>query len=330
MWEPRQHRASSLMDEYCAQLGNVADSKNAGLALLTQRALQRMARAEATAEALEEAVAERTAALAAKNEELQHTIQELEAAKAETEAASTAKSEFLANMSHELRTPLNAIIGFSDLMRSEAFGPLGSPTYGGYVNEIHFSGLHLLQIINDVLDVAAHESGKMELIEEIADIDTVITEALRLIAPQALQGEVTVSWQPSIQLPRLYCDPLRLRQMLLNLLSNAIKFTERGGSVQVEAQIRDGMMLSVKDTGVGISPEDFSRIMMPFGRIGSVYSRKYRGTGLGLTLTKALAEYHGGRLTLESSPGVGTTARLWFPIERIRQPDPMCRQAAAA
>src|ERR1041385_104408 len=163
MWEPRQHRASSLMDQYCAQLGNVVDTKNPGLALLTQRALQRMARAQAAAEALEEAVAERTAALAAKNEELQHTIQELEAAKAETEAASFAKSEFLANMSHELRTPLNAIIGFSDLMRLEEPDGDRRRVPADWVDHIHTSGRHLLGLINDILDLAKVEAGRLEL-----------------------------------------------------------------------------------------------------------------------------------------------------------------------
>jgi signal transduction histidine kinase len=330
MSEDRQYRAPSLMDTYCAQLGNVVDSPTPGLALMTHRALNRMLRAEATAEVLEGAVAERTAALAAKNEELRQMVEQLKTAKAEAEAASIAKSEFLANMRHELRTPLHAIIGFSDLMRSEAFGELSNKTYLDYVTDIHFSGNHLLQIINDILDVAAHESGKMQLEEEAADIDEVISEALRLIAPQALKGKVRISSCSATQLPRLYCDRVRLRQMLLNLLSNAVKFTDAGGSVEVRAQIDNGMELSVTDTGIGISPEDFTRIMTPFGRIGSVYSRKHRGTGLGLTLTTALIHRHGGKLSLESAPGIGTTARLWFPAERIEPPTSIGAQAVAA
>jgi signal transduction histidine kinase len=315
-----QHRASSLMNEYCTQLGNVLDARNRGLSLLTQRAVERMLRAEANAEMLEKAVAERTAALTAKNGELSRAIEQLQTAKAEVEAASTSKSEFLANMSHELRTPLNAIIGFSEMMRSEAFGPLSNETYAGYVNDIHFSGSHLLQIINDLLDVASHDARKMELNEEIADIDEVVSEVLRLMAAQASKANVTITWIPSVSRPRLYCDRVRLRQMLLNLLSNAVKFTDSGGSVEIDVEIRDGLALSVKDTGIGISAEDLPRIMTPFGRIGSVYSRKQRGTGLGLTLTRALVESHGGRLTVESAPGRGTNARLWFPVDRIEPP----------
>jgi len=320
----------SLMGEYCAQLGNVLDSRNRGLTLLTQRALERMLRAEANAEVLEQAVAERTATLASRNEELSRAIEQLQTARAEAEAASTAKSEFLANMSHELRTPLNAIIGFSELMRSEAFGPLGHGTYVGYVNDIHFSGVHLLQIINDILDVASHEAGKMELNEEVTDIGEVVGEVLRLMAPQGSKAHVTLTWDPSIMPPHLYCDRIRLRQMLLNLMSNAVKFTERGGSVEIDVQTDYGLALSVRDTGIGMSAEDLSRIMTPFGRIGSVYSRKHCGTGLGLTLTKALVECHGGRLTLESAPGEGTTARLWFPVERIERPGSKIAKAVAA
>jgi signal transduction histidine kinase len=267
---------------------------------------------------LEEQVTDRTAALSASNEQLKQTIGELQAAKLQAEAASKAKSDFLANMSHELRTPLNAIIGFSDLMRSEMLGPIGNHTYVDYASDINFSGTHLLEIITDILDVVRQESGKMELKEELVDIESVIHEALRLVAPQALRGEIKLTWRaPEPPLPELFCDRVRVRQMLLNILSNAVKFTGPGGSVEVKGEAADGLHLLVTDTGVGIKREDIARIMTPFGQVASVYSRNHQGAGLGLTLTKALIERHGGQLRLDSEPGVGTTVCLAFPAERI-------------
>ena len=261
---------------------------------------------------------DRTAALSAGNQQLRERVAELQAAKVQAEAASKAKSDFLANMSHELRTPLNAIIGFSDLMKSQTLGPIGNRTYVDYAADINFSGTHLLEIINDILDVVRHESGKMELKEEIVDVEAVIDEARRLVAPQAQQGEVELTWQaPTAALPPLLCDRVRLRQMLLNILSNAVKFTGPGGSIEITTELADGLQLIVKDSGVGIKPEDLARIMTPFGQVDSVYARHHQGTGLGLPLTKALIERHGGRLSLISVPDVGTTVRLSFPAERV-------------
>jgi signal transduction histidine kinase len=267
---------------------------------------------------LEQKVAEHTAALSTRNDQLRRKVEELETAKMRAEAASKAKSDFLANMSHELRTPLNAIIGFSDLMKSEVLGPIGSDTYRGYVSDIHFSGCHLLEIINDILDVVRHESGKMELKEEAVAVGDVVADALRLIAPQANEAKVSLHWRPAATaLPGLYCDRVRVRQMLLNVLSNAVKFTESGGRVEIKTEVTSGLELIVRDTGIGIRPEDMPHILMPFGQVASVYSRNHQGTGLGLSLTKALVERHGGHLSLHSAPGRGTTVRLSFPPDRL-------------
>ena len=273
---------------------------------------------ERSSTTLEQQVAQRTAALSASNDQLRRRIKELEAAKIRAEAASKAKSDFLANMSHELRTPLNAIIGFSDLMKSEMLGPIGSDTYRGYVSDIHFRGCHLLDSINDILDVVRHESGKMELKEDTVAIEDAIADALRLIAPQAREAAVSLNWRPSgAPLPRLWCDRVRVRQMLLNVLSNAVKFTEPGGSDEIKTEVTSGLELIVRDTGIGIRPEDIAHILTPFGQVASVYSRNHQGSGLGLTLTKALIERHGGHLRLYSAPGLGTTVRLSFPAERL-------------
>jgi signal transduction histidine kinase len=221
-------------------------------------------------------------------------------------------------MSHELRTPLNAIIGFSDLMKSEILGPIGNDTYRGYVSDIHFSGGHLLEIINDILDVVRHESGKMELKEEAVAIEEVIADALRLVAPQAREGNVSLNWRRAVgALPRLFCDEIRVRQMLLNVLSNAVKFTNSGGRVEVRAELVGGLDLIIEDTGIGIDAEDIARILTPFGQVASVYTRNHQGAGLGLTLTKALVERHGGYLRLSSAPGLGTTVQLSFPADRL-------------
>ena len=231
--------------------------------------------------------------------------------------ASKAKSDFLANMSHELRTPLNAIIGFSDLMQSEVLGPIGSDTYRGYVSDIHFSGCHLLEIINDILDVVRHESGKMELKEDTVPVEDLIADALRLIRPQAREAQVNLNWRPAATaLPELRCDRVRVRQILLNVLSNAVKFTEPGGCIDIKTEVSSGFELIVRDNGIGIRPEDIARILTPFGQVASVYSRN-QGAGLGLTLTKALIERHGGHLSLYSAPGLGTTVRLSFPADRL-------------
>jgi signal transduction histidine kinase len=251
---------------------------------------------------------------------LNDRLAELHAARREAEAASAAKSDFLGNMSHELRNGLNAIIGFSDLMKGQTLGPIGNPTYVDYAVDINFSGTHLLEIVNDILDVVRYDAVEMELKEEAVAVACVVEEALRLVTPQAQQSGIELSWSPPTPAPQLYCDRVRLRQILVNILSNAIKFTKPGGSVAITVVTEAGLAIVVRDNGIGIRPQDIARILRPFGQIASPDTRGQAGAGLGLTVTKALLERHGGRLNVDSAPGAGTTVRLWFPPERVLQP----------
>ena len=234
--------------------------------------------------------------------------------------ANRAKSEFVANMSHELRTPLNAIIGFSEMLSRSFFGKL-TEKQAEYVNDIHFSGNHLLKLINDILDISKIEAGHSELQEEEVEVREVVESCLNLIRPKAQESKVSLSVRGISPMHLLYADERKLKQVLINLLSNAVKFTPPGGSVEVHSDIEpDGAYtISVVDSGVGIAPEDIDKALAPFGQIDSGLDRKYEGTGLGLPLTKSLVEAHGGTLTLESSLGVGTTIKVRFPGERLRQ-----------
>src|SRR6185312_4917121 len=243
---------------------------------------------------------------------------DLRRAKDEAELASRSKTEFLANMSHELRTPLNAIIGFSDILIGQIFGPLNDARYADYARDIRDSGLHLLTLINDVLDIAKVEFGKVELLEETVDIVAVIESCLRLVRERAQTAGVHLTQALPPDLPHLLGDGRRLKQILLNLLSNSVKFTPSGGRVTVSASHdADGFRLAVEDTGIGIAAEDIETALRPFGQIDSRLARKYQGTGLGLPLAQSMAELHGGRLELRSLPGEGTTATLWLPPARV-------------
>jgi signal transduction histidine kinase len=242
----------------------------------------------------------------------------LATAKEQAELANRAKSEFLANMSHELRTPLNAIIGFSEIMKDELSGPMNNPYYTEYVRDIFASANHLLEVINDILDVSKVEAGKIELQESSFDIDSAIQSAIRLVIERAREADVTVDYTPRPELPRLYADARRVKQMLLNLLSNAVKFTPARGRVSVDTRLADnGLSISVTDTGIGIAEEKIAMVFTPFAQVDGSLKRKYEGTGLGLSLTKGLVELHGGTIAMESAPGRGTTVTLWFPSERV-------------
>jgi len=256
--------------------------------------------------------------------ELEATKQKLEATTADMlkalEAASTsnqAKSQFLATMSHELRTPLNAIIGFSEILATELFGPLGNPRYKEYANDVKDSGSHLLSLINDILDFSKVDAGHLQLDDESVALDQVIEESIRMVRQQASHQEINLSTDIADNLPHVLCDHRRIRQVLLNLLSNATKFTPAGGHVTVSACF-DGerISLSVADTGIGIADKDIPLAMERFGQIDSSLNRKYEGTGLGLPLSKRLIELHDGILTLKSELGVGTIVTAIFPANR--------------
>jgi signal transduction histidine kinase len=239
-------------------------------------------------------------------------------AKEQADLANRAKSEFLANMSHELRTPLNAIIGFSEIMKDELSGPLNNPYYADYVRDIYASANHLLEVINDILDVSKVEAGRVDLQESSFEVDNAVQSAIRLVIERAEEADVAVSYTPHPDLPRLYADARRVKQMLLNLLSNAVKFTAAGGRVSVETLLTaDGLSISVADTGIGIAEDKIAMVFTPFAQVDGSLKRKYEGTGLGLSLTKGLVELHGGSITMESAPEKGTTVTLWFPNERV-------------
>ncbi len=240
-------------------------------------------------------------------------------AKEQADLASRSKSEFLANMSHELRTPLNAIIGFSEIIKDELFGAVGQPQYVEYSKDIFDSGQLLLSLINDILDMSKIEAGKRELAETTLDVDRIAQSVVRLVASRAKTGKVQLDVTIPRDLPALRGEEKAMKQVLTNLLTNAIKFTPENGTVSLEAGIDDTgrMTIAVRDTGIGIAKQDIATALAPFGQIESALSRKHQGTGLGLPLTKALVELHGGILDLQSTLGVGTTITLIFPKDRV-------------
>ncbi len=243
------------------------------------------------------------------------------AAKEEAEFANRSKSEFLANMSHELRTPLNAINGFADLMRQKVFGPLGEPRYQEYVEDIHASGTHLLNRINDILDLSKIEAGKLELQEDEVDVAGAVEACLRIVRERAMEAQIRIVTRVKNGLPRLWVDERAVKQIVLNLLSNAVKFTPARGEVTVHAEVdEDGcFVLSVSDTGIGMSEKDIATALTPFGQAGNPLTRKHPGTGLGLPLAKSLAEQLGGSLDIQSSRNRGTTVTVRFPGNRRKR-----------
>lgn len=268
-------------------------------------------------EHLESLVEKRTAEVSESNAQLRNTVIDLQQARDAAETANTSKSLFLANMSHELRTPLNAILGFTDLLRTELLGPLGHETYRAYVSDIHNSGKHLLAIISDVLDIARVETGNFVIQKERTNLRTVLEGARRMMATEAERCAITLTITTDFtEELHVLADPVRLRQVILNLLSNAVKFTPEGGVVTCHSRRDgDGLEIVIEDNGIGMNETDLVRVLQPFAQVEAAYKRKQHGVGLGLPLSKALVELHGGVFSMESALSVGTAVRLSFPPE---------------
>jgi two-component system cell cycle sensor histidine kinase PleC len=253
-------------------------------------------------------------------------IGELETAKAisdearrRAESANIAKSRFLAQMSHELRTPLNAILGFSEVMKGEIFGPHQVPAYKDYAGDIHNSGVHLLGLINEILDLSRIEAGRYELNEESVSLAHVVGECGHLLQMRARSRSLTIHELFENEMPRLWADERAIRQICLNLLGNAIKFTPQGGEIWLKAgwTASGGQYISVKDTGPGIPEEEIPIVLASFGQGSNSIKSAEQGAGLGLPIAKSLVDLHGGTFTLKSKLRIGTEVVITFPPERV-------------
>jgi len=233
-------------------------------------------------------------------------------------------------MSHELRTPLNAILGFSEIIKSAAFGPIGS-NYREYAGDIHSSGAHLLSLINEVLDLSKLEAGQFELVEQHVNLVDLVESSTRFVEPQAQKGRVGLSHsiEPAVSLIR--ADERRMRQILINILANAVKFTPPGGQVGLAVRrTGKGLLIQISDTGIGIPADKIEMAMEPFSQVEAGANRQYQGTGLGLPLAKRLVELHGGTLSLESEVSRGTVVSILLPPDRILNGPDLLLSAKAA
>nr|WP_281415005.1 HAMP domain-containing sensor histidine kinase [Azospirillum picis] len=244
---------------------------------------------------------------------------QLDEARRQAEQAIRARTAFLATMSHEIRTPLTAMMGFAELLEQEVMGPHGVPLYRDYARDIAESGRHLMELINDLLDLSKADADRLELVEGTVDVVRVAIATARLLAERAARHGVRIVTDVPPDLPPLRADERKLRQMLLNLLSNAVKFTPADGVVTLDAWLADDgtLWLSVHDTGIGMNGDELAKALEPWGQIDSVLARGHVGTGLGLPLTKRLIELHGGRLDIVSRHDEGTVMALVFPPHRI-------------
>jgi len=265
--------------------------------------------------------AERLRAAVAELEETKHrleaTTKDLTMALDAADAGDRAKSQFLATMSHELRTPLNAIIGFAEFVNTDLCGPL-TDKQRSYIGDIHRAGTHLLDLVNDVLDLSRVDARHLVLDEEVVELGETIAGAVTMVALRAEEAGITLRSAVAGDLPIVRADPRRFRQVLLNLLSNALKFTPKGGAVTLSAERRGSdIAIAVADTGIGMTREHISIALAPFGQVDNRLARRYEGTGLGLPLVKRLVELHGGMLAIDSALGRGTTVTVLLPADRI-------------
>ncbi len=271
----------------------------------------------------------------AEKDELIHELEQAKGnsdeARRRAEESSLAKSRFLATMSHELRTPLNAIIGFSEMMRNEIFGKIENEHYKGYVKDIHNSGNHLLNVINEILDLSRIEAGRFDLHEEAVFLDEIVGECMNLLKLRATNKSIDLIAQFHADLPPLWADERSVRQIALNLLTNAIKFTPVGGKVIVKIgwTSRGGQYVSIKDTGYGIPEDEIAVVLSNFGRGSMAHKSAEEGTGLGLPIVQGLVELHGGQFTLKSKLREGTEVIVTLPETRVLEPMPQLREKKA-
>ena len=263
-------------------------------------------------------------------QQLVELADDLSEQKDKAEAGNRSKSEFLANISHELRTPLNAIIGFSDIMRAQMFGSLGSEKYDEYAEDIHDSGNFLLGVINDVLDMSKIEAGRFDLNLEEVPIHTLLDETLRIIHVQAEKSELSVNQKIPADL-MIEADRRAVKQILINLLSNAVKFTQKGGKVEVTAKkSAESITITIADNGIGISPDALERLGQPFEQVQDQFTKDHKGSGLGLAIARSLTMLHGGSLDIRSTEGEGTTVAVHLPIEcKVDVPESQAEDIAA-
>jgi signal transduction histidine kinase len=237
------------------------------------------------------------------------------AAKIDAEGANRAKSEFLANMSHELRTPLNAIMGFSEVIGNPALIKNDVSQLNEYATYIHDSASHLLALINDILDISKIEYGKMELRPEVVDIDELISSCLILVKERAQKSRLTIEKDICEDAPLVFADAIKVKQIITNLLSNAVKFTPEDGKIKISVRLTElnEICVAVRDTGIGMDDDEIDTALEPFGQVDSSLTRKFEGSGLGLPLSRALADLHSARMQISSEPNVGTEVAIYFP-----------------